>query len=275
MKRFFMNILILISSFMYTSCCYRFEQNSDQTLSFSDMSNYTETDSTYEYAYKKIWIIKNTSNFTPSIYITKIENGIIEGKWSLKLITPDCYTTSFESQKYGTFKGIIVDGLAKCDFTDESGDGTLDLVFNGDDAISASIQFSNKKYSDKEYPEGNHVFEPYTISDYGMPDDINCYFISLNSWGNVFLKTGYVTAHHPYAVAYLTDENDNILYEFKGLSNGWQISEVLIEDMNNDGLKDIKIILDTPMIGMEYIFIQMEDGLFYDSRLNSNLNISE
>ena len=48
---------------------------------------------------KKIWIIKNTSNFTPSIYITKIENGIIEGKWSLKLITPDCYTTSFESQK--------------------------------------------------------------------------------------------------------------------------------------------------------------------------------
>ena len=38
---------------MYTSCCYRFEQNSDQTLSFSDMSNYTETDSTYEYAYKK------------------------------------------------------------------------------------------------------------------------------------------------------------------------------------------------------------------------------
>lgn len=62
---------------MYTSCCYRFEQNSDQTLSFSDMSNYTETDSTYEYAYKKIWIIKNTSNFTPSIYITKIENGII------------------------------------------------------------------------------------------------------------------------------------------------------------------------------------------------------
>ena len=242
------------------------------------MSNFTEIDNIYdyEYAYKKIWIIKNTSNFTPSIYITKIESGIIEGNLSLlRLITPDCYTTSFESQKYGTFKGTIAEGLAKCDFTDEAGDGTLDLVFNEDDTISASIQFSNKKYSDKEYPEGNYAFEPYTISDYGMPDNINSYFINLNSWGDVILKTGYVTAHHPYAVAYLTDENDNILYEFKGLSNGWQISEVLIEDINDDGLKDIKIILDTPPeLCIEYIFIQMEDGLFYDSKLDPDEYIS-
>lgn len=262
-----LNILILIS-------CNHELSDRNQTIMLSNTDNDPENDSIYESILKKIWIIKNTNNFTPSIYITKIENGIIEGKWSLKLITPDCYTTSFEPQKYGTFKGIIVDELAKCDFTDESGDGTLDLVFNGDDTISASIQFSKKKYSDKEYPEGNYVFEPYTISDYGMPDNINCYFINLNSWGNVFLKTGYVTAHHPYAVAYLTDENDNILYEFKGLSNGWQISEVLIEDMNNDGLKDIKIILDTPMIGMEYIFIQMKNGFFYDSKLDPDSSIS-
>ncbi len=261
-----LNILILIS------CNYELS-DSNKTIMLSN--NGFENDSIYESILKKIWIIKNTNNFTPSIYITKIENGIIEGKWSLELIImPDCYTTSFESPKYGAFKGIITDGLAECDFKDESGDGTLNLVFNENDTIDASIQFSNKNYSDKEYPEGNYVFEPYTISDYGMPDNINCYFINLNSWGNVFLKTGYVTAHHPYAVAYLTDENDNILYEFKGLSNGWQISEVLIEDMNNDGLKDIEIILDTPMIGMEYIFIQMENGFFYDSKLDPDSYIS-
>lgn len=239
------------------------------------MDNDIENNPIYESVLKKIWIIKNTNNFIPSIYITKIENGIIEGKWSLlRLTLPDCYTESFDSVSYGSFEGTINSGYAKCKFSDEAGSGEFDLSLKENEIIEATIQFTEKKYTDKEYPEGNHVFEPYTISDYGMPDNINCNFINLNSWGNVFLKTGYVSAHHPYAVAYLTDENDNILYEFKGLSNGWKIDDVIIEDVNNDGLKDITIKLDTLNVNIIYIFIQMDNGLFYDSKLDPDPYIS-
>ncbi|MDE5946272.1 MAG: hypothetical protein K2G63_03035 [Oscillospiraceae bacterium] len=104
--------------------------------------------------------------------------------------------------------------------------------------------------------------------------DIKSYPVNLHFWGNVNITTGYIEAHHPYAVAYLTDEDNNILYQFTGIINGYKIKNVLTEDVNNDGLEDIKIILDHSSENLAYIFIQTEDGLFYDSKLDPNPDIA-
>lgn len=46
-----------------------------------------------------------------------------------------------------------------------------------------------------------------------------------------------------YPVTYLTDLDGNILYEFySGYKTGSEVSDVVIEDMNGDGLKYIGII---------------------------------
>lgn len=246
----------------------------DYSLSDNNFEDFSTEKYDYSYYLKKTWVIRGINDFMPSIYITNIDNGIVEGKWSLHPILPDCYVNSFESLEYGTIKGIISNGEAQCKFDDVSGSGIIKLIFKENSIIEANIEFTNKEYIDKEYPNGNYIFYPYSISDLSVLTDKKIYPIELEYWGKVNIITGYITAHHPYAVAYLTDSDDNILYRFKGLTNGVKVTEVVIEDMNDDGLSDIKIILGMSGVKtrVEYIFIQMENGLFYNSKLNSNFN---
>lgn len=242
----------------------------DYSLSGNNIEDIFTEECDYLYYLQKTWVIREINDFMPSIYITNIENGIVEGKWSLHPILPDCYVNSFESLEYGTIKGTINNGEAQCKFDDVSGSGIIELIFKENNIIEANIEFTNKEYIDKEYPNGDYTFYPYSISDLSVLTDKKIYPVDLEYWGKVNVTTGYITAHHPYAVAYLTNADGNILYRFKGFTNGVKVTEVVIEDMNDDGLLDIKIILGMPGVKtrLEYIFIQMKNGLFYNSKLD-------
>ena len=79
----------------------------------------------------------------------------------------------------------------------------------------------------------------------------------------------------------MTDLEGNILYElYSGYKTGSEVSDVIIEDMNEDGLKDIGIITLFTIYADESDFYylirwnlyQMEDGRFY---LNDSIEMRE
>ncbi len=180
---------------------------------------------------------------------------------------PDCYVRSFDSKYFIEFSGIIENGVGKCQYNykGKTAIEEMELIFKNNE-IEATI---NSKSEDEPTC---YTFQPYNIEDEELLSDVKNYEVNLNSWGNVNITTGYINAYHPYAVVYITDIDSNILYIFDGLTNGVKIKDIKIEDINNDNLLDIKIMLDYP--NLEYIYIQMDDGLFYNSKLDINTDIS-
>ena len=74
-----------------------------------------------------------------------------------------------------------------------------------------------------------------------------------------------------YPEVYLTNDNGDILYQIDGYyPSGVDIEDVIIEDINGDGLKDIKII--SAPGEAEFTFYQLDNGLFYDSIICDNLS---
>lgn len=235
------------------------------------------TDLNYSSYLKKIWIVKENDrdsgeiNDYPSFFITDISDGIIKGSMSSGIRAfPNCYVKSFDSKNLVDFSGAIEDGVGKCQYGNNksNANGEMELIFK-DDEIEATICSSsgNDPVFSKIYGK-KFVYHPYNIQDDEYMLDVNNYAAELNYWGKVNITTGYINANHPYAVAYITDIDGNILYEFKGMTNGVKVTYIKIEDINNDNLLDIKIILDYP--NLEYIYIQMDNGLFYNSKLDTN-----
>ena len=69
---------------------------------------------------------------------------------------------------------------------------------------------------------------------------------------------------HPYPWVLLINEQGNILYQFRsGFRNGGEVKEIIIEDMNGDGLKDVEVVTyfgDPEGYRFEWYFYQGENG---------------
>ncbi len=265
-RRLLISLLFIIC--MFTAC------------SHSEISTVSSEEASESYSSfsNKIWIA-DTYDFHdyPSFYITSISNNTISGKISTygRIAIPYCYVSSFADDAYIDFSGTINDdGSAVCFFEDTNdGDkGSLTLIFK-DNAIKADIQFERFKYPDRKNFSGLYELKPYNLADYEEEfSSQNTIPINLERWGEVVIFYGYTSGNHPLAITYITDENKNILYKFTGITNGIEIKSVEIDDYNNDDLSDIK--LNTDYSEISYIYIQQEDGLFYDSKLDSDPNIS-
>jgi hypothetical protein len=102
--------------------------------------------------------------------------------------------------------------------------------------------------------------------------------VDFDSWGIINFTSGKFEGENngsriKYPAAFLVDNENNILYEFSNLcTTGTEIIDVLIKDLNEDGLKDVTITLaffsyDTDEIysdmpKLERIFYQIDNGLF-------------
>ncbi len=265
--------------FILTSCQMKHDALSSDINGSLTVSS-EAADLNYDQYLKKIWIVKENDrdseviNDYPSFFITDVSDGIITGSMSIGIRAfPNCYVKSFDSKNLIEFSGAIEDGVGKCQYgNNNSANGEIELIFK-DDEIEAIICSSsgNDPVFSKIYGK-KFVYHPYNIQDDKYMLDVSNCVTELNYWGKVNITTGYINANHPYAVAYITDNDGNILYEFKGMTNGVKVTDIKIEDINNDNLLDIKISLDYP--DLEYIYIQMDDGLFYNSKLDINTNIS-
>jgi hypothetical protein len=245
----------------------------------------------YNQYLKKIRVVKNWNGGAYdyfSFFISKIENGVIEGKLSTGSIAyPDFYFYSREPSKYlGDLSGTVNNNVAECQFSDKVGNrGSVTLVFKENDEIEAKIMYTDKGEAYKDLSlEGNYLFRPYNLADIEdfLPFKEYSFVIDLNSWGSVNFVSGEINhGDKVYPAAYLTNEFDDILYKFQApFQTGTEIIDASIKDINGDSLKDIKIItaffdydtglklLDMPRI--EWIFLQGDDGLFYVSNLDIN-----
>lgn len=256
-------------------------------------SNFPTEDSIDTTDYKqylnKIWIVKNWDGEAydySSFFISKIENGVCEGKLSTASIAePDFYFYSFDSAtNLGDLSGTVNNGVAECQFSDSDGNkGNVILVFKENDEIEATIEYMDlgSAYEDLSL-DGNYLFRPYNLADIEDITILNehSFAVDLESWGSVCFVSGkFDTGRTIHPVAYLTNEHNDILYEFGApFQTGTEIIEASIKDMNEDGLKDVMVITafteDPDIEHIEWIFLQMDDGLFYENNLNEEINIS-
>lgn len=174
------------------------------------------------------------------------------------------------------------DGIAECYFSDKAGNkGNVTLVFKDTGEIEATIKYEEKGVAYQHISlDGTYLFRPYNLADikgFTLLEEHSFTAIDINSWGSVNLTSGeIVDGNKIYPEIFLTNEQDDILYQFAPLHTGSKIKEVSIKDMNNDGLMDIFVITgfeDSEIELLDWKFIQMDDGLFYEGHLDDEIDI--
>lgn len=222
----------------------------------------------YDEYMNKIWIPVEWSGINVgaadtdliSFCITNIENGVIEGKIATDFIADP----SFDLR---SFSGTMKNGLGECQFIDKTGkERSFQLVLTDQELIRVELEHmrDGKLLSEKV------DYKPYNLSDIDAPVTINTVVeTDLNLWGSIQIAGGrYDTSRKYYGVVYLINENGDFLYHLKGsFRTGAEIVEVSSEDLNGDGLADIKVIerFEADDIDdAEWIFLQREDGYFED-----------
>jgi len=233
---------------------------------------------------KKIWVVKSWNGgayYYSSFFISKIENGVLEGRFSTRSVAePDFHFYSLDPSKYlGDLSGTVNNSIAECHFSDKVGNkGNVTLVFKENNEIEATIEYTDKRQIYKDlYLDGTFIFRPYNLVDienFTRLED-HSFVVDLNSWGSVNFVSGEINAgDRTHPGAYLTNEYDDILYEFNvAFKTGSEIIEAQIKDINNDGLKDVMIITsfvnDSEAEHIKFIFFQMDGGLFYSADLDA------
>ncbi|WP_425449543.1 hypothetical protein [Dethiothermospora halolimnae] len=270
----FIPLIFCVGLIVFLSNKYRF----DNVISPTDIEKPKNCIANSEQYLRKIWVVDDWDGgayYYSSFFISKINNKILDGKFSIHSIAePDFYFYSLEPSKYlGSLYGTINNGEAECHFNDKVGNkGNVKLIFEESDKITATIEYTDKGdiYEDL-YLDGTFSFRPYNLDDidnFTVLKD-HSFAVDLNSWGNVNFVSGKVdTGRVIHPVAYLTNKDNDIFYSIDvAFKTGSEINDVKIVDINNDGLKDIKIV--TSFIGdpeidpITFTFLQDDDGLFF------------
>lgn len=227
----------------------------DRNVDFTDYSSYL----------KKIWIIEwwefGGETSPVSLVITKIEDGNIEGYFEIDGYMLNSYIFhSRTKDKLPVFYGTIHDGTAECEYDYKDGrEGTLVIAFCENNRIEVRLD---------ENEEQCYLLKPYNVSDVKFCNAPTSYEVELDSWGMITLFYANDDDDRSMPQIFLLNEEGDILYEFSTsyLTNS-EVLEIIVEDMNEDGLKDVEVVTYLPYAPdayrAEWYFYQLEDGLFY------------
>lgn len=241
----------------------------------------------YNQYIKKVWVVKSWSKGpydNSSFWISKIANGEIKGRFLAGTnIKPD-ERVFLSDSNIGNLSGTINNGIAECKFRDRYANvANVKLVFKTNNEIEVTIKFVNKSQIYKFIsPDGTFLFRPYNLKDIDgfTPFKDQCFTVDLNLWGDVkFMSGKLIGGRHIPTVAYLTNKEEDILYDFTSfIPNNVEFNAVSFNDINNDGLKDIIIIYGVEKdisSQLARVFFQKQDGYFYfDEELNIEIDKS-
>lgn len=277
-------LAIIVTFFLFVGCgqitsTNTAQQNGQSTITTSDTIDYNQY-------IKKVWIVINGNDSSPygypSFCISEIQNGKITGKFSKGMpAVPSNYY--YSPDYFDDLTGTIDNDTAECQFSNKKGDkGNIKLVFKANDEIEAIIKYTDELQNSKYYREGTFQFKTYNINFYEKDSNIikdKSFTVDLNSWSNVRFVSLQGTAKKHSTAFYLTDKDGDILYDFTLNINDVDVKEVSVQDVNQDGLKDIIIILNNSYgerdIRAAYVFFQKADGSFYsDSNVDKEINNS-
>jgi len=235
----------------------------------------------------KVWVMDGEIKGIPagafSFRITEMSDGKIAGECCLGEggILTDCYFDQCSPEgKPGEFSGEFIDGIAECNFRDNYGnEGKLTVKEWKEDSIAATLEYTDKVWEYKEAEDGTYIFKAYGISDIAdfhvMEENVRK--VDIPSCRDAELVCGQLdnrkTGIH-YPLAYLVNPDGEILYQFDmGAMQGTEISDAVAEDINGDGLEDVRLTVCyevTEILGnrntektISWNFYQKETGGFY------------
>lgn len=226
----------------------------------------SEKESGIEYAQylNKIWIIsdgqiEDSSQESFSFVITRIESDYVEGQYlsGVDIINP-------QKGLPGSFTGKIVGSEIQCQLwygKEEAGSMVLECATNN--RLKADIEYRG---ADLEL-----TFKVYNIEDLKPTDIIldqnRALTVDVDKWGTVQIIRGIIFYGDRPPVAFMTNEQGDILYEFQAeYESGTLIREIEVQDFNEDGLKDVNIVTrdyDDEMEPVHWLFYQEEGAAFY------------
>lgn len=242
----------------------------------------------YEECLHKIWVLDRWSEENVelecyeeySFYISEIKKNRVKGR-----VTRWGITNPGDGKP--NFQGTIENGIGNCQF--DMGDGYKgNFYFEIRNTNELMVEFKYT-YSDDtgkitEY-EREGIFKPYNLSMIEEITVAKTVEVDLNLWGTVWIAVGWFdTSTRYYGIAYLINEDGDIFYKFRApFRTGMWIVDAYLEDLNGDGLPDIKIIERDMVTGVpdiedpanfeaqeddfEWHFFQREDGYFERGQL--------
>lgn len=226
----------------------------------------------YDSYCKKTWVVDGEDfydgyGFSLSIIITRIGEGTVEGHIALNNGTVRYNIDGTWNDSYPEFRGTVHNGKALCKYMDKKGEThSFDLTFHDENCIQAMMDGDENK---------SYMLRPYNISDLYYINEPTQFEAELDGWGTVTVFYANSLSNHTTPNVMLIDENGNILFDFVGGTYGYQsgteVLDIIIRDMNRDGLEDMEIIT-CGFDGMgeekwcaEWYFYQQKDGMFiYD-----------
>lgn len=255
------------------------EEHSEENIMAESNGEFIDDNTDYNQYLKYIWIADWNENNTPlSFRIDKIDGNIISGGISTNIAEPEYFRDLDEYLEYSgnNMYGEIVNGVAECVFNiHELMKGTIRIELIGANALRAEIKYIEKNEIVEYYRDGTSIYRPYNITDRDLfIEDKNLEIeTNLDSWGDVKIVSGRQETSHAVPVIFMTDKEGNVFYSFSApFQHETSVKEVIVEDMNGDGLQDVKIvtwiITDEPDNLEDFIwnFYQMKNGLFLMER---------
>ena len=217
---------------------------------------------------KKIWIVgdweedERRRDYPISIIFTKMEEKYIEGSFDIRgMVSSDYfYFLNNTHREPSQFQGMLCAGTAECKYNYGNGkDGTFSLSFCDTNRLEVQLE---------EDEIQSYLLRPYNFSDEKFRDYQVTYEIDLDSWGIVNLFYANSEENHSLPWVLLTNEQGDILYHFTAAYQvDSEVKDIIIEDMNGDGLKDVEVVTsfsDMPdTCRFEWYFYQRENGTFY------------
>lgn len=222
----------------------------------------------YSFYLKKTWIVdgwekdERRRDYPISIIFTKIEGKYIEGYFDIEGMVSSGYYYFLNNayREPDRFQGMLYAGTAECKYDDSNGrNGTFNLKFYDTDRIEVQLEDDETQI---------YLLRPYNLSNEEFRDYQVSYEIDLDSWGIVNMFYANSDNNHSLPLVFLTNEQGDILYDFTAAyQSDSEVQDIIIEDINGDGLKDVEVVTFFSAIPdayrFEWYFYQRENGTFY------------
>ena len=203
---------------------------------------------------KKVWISEkwngNGAYEDVSILITEVKNGKMKGYMEEDyMIDPNLYVYS-EGKKDDDLEiltGELQGDKAQCIVND---DRKLQLTLQDNQTLKMEIENSIGQESDEN--KRVYTLKPYNLSDFeahtNWTFEHSITEVDLDKWGSVkFVSILRDSGKRKTYSLYLTDKDENILYDFNssGVGNlvGFHVKKFQFIDVNNDNRKDLILII--------------------------------
>lgn len=237
----------------------------------ADLKNTQTKDSKIDYSVylKKIWIVDGWREQEEQIscIFTNFDNGRVEGYYSVNGMVIYGYDPYDGAIKASKFDVTLCDRSCEFEFQEKNRKGQIVLTFSEESKIETKL-IEGDKIQD-------YMLRPYNIKDETYRDEPTIFKTELDSWGSVYLFYAHSDSSHSIPEVLLINEQGDILYWFSaGYHHASEVFDVVVKDINGDGLKDVDIITyfsyaytdtdtDTGSDLYEWLFYQKDNGLFY------------